>query len=395
MNKDNNSPWQQIDYTLLFLIFLLLCISSIAIYSAQFSLPVHLREINFVLRQVMWYMIGAVAILATMILDFDRFKQISWYLYGFGIFLLLLLRFSPEYIGSYELAPIRNGAKSWFVLPGLGSIQPSEFMKIFLIISLSHIIIVHNEKYAVRELREDFILLGKILLTSLLPIAIVMEQPDLGTAMVLSAIVASLILVSGIRWRILFGAASTFSLAIFVLVQIYFRFPKFFEDYILDSYQLARFYGWLQPYEYAGSYGYHLITSLKAIGSGQLQGKGFNNGTVYFPEAHTDFIFTVIGEEYGFIGASIVVSVFFMVIYRVIHISIESHDPFGSFLCAGVIGMLTFQVFQNIGMTIGLLPITGIPLPFVSYGGSSLLTYMIAIGLVLNVASRTRKYMFD
>lgn len=134
---------------------------------------------------------------------------------------------------------------------------------------------------------------------------------------------------------------------------------------------------------------------MTAIGSGQLYGKGLNENTVYLPEAHTDFIFAVIGEQFGFIGTSIVVAIYFMLIYRIIHTAIESNDPFGTYLCVGIVGMFTFQIFQNIGMTIGLLPITGIPLPFISYGGSSLLTSMLTIGLVLNVASRTRKYMFD
>lgn len=131
-----------------------------------------------------------------------------------------------------------------------------------------------------------------------------------------------------------------------------------------------------------------------AIGSGELYGKGLGNLQVYLPEAHTDFIFGVIAEQFGFVGSSIVVSLFFLLVYRMVHIALESNDLYGSYLCAGVAGMITFQVFQNIGMTIGLLPITGLPLPFISYGGSSLATYMLAIGLVLNVHSRTRKFMF-
>ena len=147
------------------------------------------------------------------------------------------------------------------------------------------------------------------------------------------------------------------------------------------------------PYEYP-EYGYQLQKGLLSIGSGMLLGKGFSENNVYVPEPQTDFIFAVFSENFGFIGASILVALFFILIYRVIITGIESNDPYGSYICAGIVGLLTFQVFQNIGMTIGLLPITGIPLPFVSYGGTSLLIYMICIGLVLNVRSRTKEFMF-
>jgi cell division protein FtsW (lipid II flippase) len=179
------------------------------------------------------------------------------------------------------------------------------------------------------------------------------------------------------------------------LVYTFFAFPVFFREHILDEYQLNRFYGWLAPYEYSNAQGFQLIKSLLAIGSGELSGKGFMNTEVFLPESHTDFIFAVIAEQFGFIGASVVISLFFLLIYRMIHIALECNDPYGSYLCAGIIGMMTFQVFQNIGMTIGLLPITGLPLPFVSYGGSSLATYMLAIGIILNVRSRTKKFLFD
>ncbi|PWA12690.1 rod shape-determining protein RodA [Pueribacillus theae] len=392
MNKESRTPWQQIDYTILFLIFLLLCISIVAIHGAQPNLPVHLRDYNFVARQIIYYIIGLVAIGFAMVIDFDRFKQINWYLYGFGIFLLIALKFAPK-----SIAPIKNGAKSWFDIKYFGSIQPSEFMKIFLIITLSTIIAHHNEKYLKRGIREDFILVGKIAIVSFVPFALILTQPDLGTSLIILAIVCSLLLVSGIRWRILIGLFFAGILGVFLLIFTFLRFPDFFIKFILrgNEYQLDRIYGWLNPYENAEGIGYQLVKAMTAIGSGQLSGKGIGSNNVYLPESHTDFIFAIIGEQFGFIGTSIVISVFFMLIYRIIHTSLESNDPYGSYLCAGIIGMLTFQIFQNIGMNIGLLPITGIPLPFISFGGSSLLTSMLSLGVVLNVASRTKKYMFD
>lgn len=392
-NTDRETPFQQIDYNLLFILFLLICSSCIAIYSA-----VGQYEGNFVVKQLVWYSVGFTAIAFVMILDFDQFLKLSWYIYGFGIFLLLgivvIPMVDPNAGTTDALVPSINGAMSWYRYGGI-AFQPSELMKVALIITISNVITIHNDTYKDRSLKGDFLLLGKVMLVSIPPVFLVMSQPDLGTTLVFIAIIASLILVSGIRWRIILLLTLLFSLFITGLVMIYIYFPEFFLDHILASYQLNRFYGWLQPYEFEQGFGFQLVKSLLAIGSGQLYGKGFAEGNVYFPEAQTDFIFSVIGEEFGFMGTSFVISLFFLLVYRIIHTALESNDPFGSYLCAGVIGMITFQVFQNIGMTIGLLPITGIPLPFISYGGSSILASMIAIGLVLNVRSRTRNYMFD
>jgi rod shape determining protein RodA len=388
MEKDNH-PYQKIDIALLFIILLLGCVSVFAIYSAQPSLPQNLKGINFVGKQITWYILGFIAIAVMMIIDFDRFRQLSWYLYGFGIVLLIGI----EIFGPSTFVPLINNTTSWYNVPGIGNFQPSELMKLFLIIILSHVIMKHNETHPTKTVQEDLLLIGKIAGISLPPVFLVLKQPDLGTVLVFFAIIGVLLLVSGIKWRLILLIG--FSTVAFIgsLVLIYFKFPVFFKKYILMDYQLRRFYAWLAPHENP-DWGYQLIKSMLAIGSGQLKGKGFMDSQVYFPEAHTDFIFAVIGEQFGFIGASFVISLFFLLVYRMIHTALESHDPYGSYLCTGVIGMITFQVFQNIGMTVQLMPITGIPLPFVSYGGSSLVTYMAAIGIVLNVRSRTKKFMF-
>lgn len=388
----DKSPQQRIDYTLIFIMFLLAIVSSIAIDSAEATLPPVLQNINFSMRQIQWYVIGTVAVVITMLIDYDRFKQLAWYLYGFGMLLLLGLEVLPS-----PIAQTIKGATSWYQLGPLGNFQPSELMKIILIIVLSKIISEHRESYPKNTLSDDFLLIGKLIATTAPPILLLIRQPDMGMTMVFCAIIASLLLVSGIKWGIILTAVISALLAIGSFVLIFIKFPDFLLKYILrgEAYQLDRFYGWLNPYEYSGEQGFQLVKSLLAIGSGQLNGKGYQNLEVYLPEAHTDFIFAVISEQFGFIGGSIVLSLFFLLIYRMIHISLESNDPFGSYLCTGIVGMITFQVFQNVGMTIGLLPITGLPLPFVSYGGSSLATYMVAIGIILNVRSRTRTYMFD
>ncbi|MDM5187508.1 FtsW/RodA/SpoVE family cell cycle protein [Bacillus sp. DX4.1] len=385
--KDKNSQYR-IDYVLLLILLAIAIVSCFAISSAQPSLPPFLQQVNFVFKQIQWYVIGIVAIIAVMIIDFDRYKQIAWYLYGFAMLLLLGLEFKIP--GAVTI----KGATAWYSLPGIGNLQPSEIMKLFLILVVGRIIVNHNEKYPFRTPREDLILLGKIFGASLPPLLLIAKEPDLGNTMVISAMLAAMILVSGIRWRFIFGLAGLVTAAGSALTYIYFAHTAFFKEHILKEYQLDRFYGWLAPYEYE-TQGYQLRQAVLATGSGELHGKGWENGQVYFPEPHTDFIFTNIAEQFGFLGASVVISLYFLLIYRMIHISLESNDPFGSYICAGTIGMFTFQVFQNIGMTIGLLPITGITLPLMSYGGSSLLTYMIAIGFVLNVRSRTKTFMFD
>lgn len=164
---------------------------------------------------------------------------------------------------------------------------------------------------------------------------------------------------------------------------------------IFPAIKFKRVYSWLDPYSYPSDEGYILLTSMTAIGSGRINGKGFQCREVYIPENHTDFIFSVIGEEYGFIGASLVITLFFILIYHLTRVALELKDPFSLYVCTGIIAMITFHAFENLGMTIQLLPITGIPLPFISYGGSSLMSNMLAIGLVFSMKFHHRTYLFD
>lgn len=172
--------------------------------------------------------------------------------------------------------------------------------------------------------------------------------------------------------------------------------PDLLEKYLgVKQYQFGRIYSWLDPYNYQSSEGYQLTKSMLAIGSGQTIGKGLANRDVYLPESQTDFIFSVIGEEFGFIGASVLISLFFLLIYHITKVGMETKNKFYTYICVGIISMITFHVFQNIGMTIGVLPITGIPLPFISYGGSSLMGNMLGIGLIFSIRYHYKKYMFS
>ncbi len=196
--KDQNAQYR-IDYVLLLILLAIGIVSCFAIASAQPSLPPLLQNVNFVLKQIQWYIIGIIAIIAIMIIDFDRYKQIAWYLYGFAMILLIGLEFKIP--GAVTI----KGATAWYRLPGLGNFQPSEIMKLFLIIVVGRIISNHNEKYPFHSPREDMILLGKIFSASLPPLLLIAKEPDLGNTMVISAMLAPMILVSGIRWRFIIG----------------------------------------------------------------------------------------------------------------------------------------------------------------------------------------------
>lgn len=375
---------EKFDWTLLFILLLFFLTSCIAIYSAQTT---EQYNENYFIRQIAYYVIGGIIVAVVMLFDNYQYRKLSWYLYGFGIFLLVALIFAPE-----SIAPIRNGAKSWFVLPKIGSIQPSEFMKIFLILTLSKLIADHHEKFATKSQKTDFFLLLKLGFATLPPLALIAEQ-DLGTGLVIAAIFAGMLLVSGITWKILLPVFTAGAALVGVVFFIVVRFPELLEKYV-DTYQYNRIYSWLDPESFQSGAGYHLYKSLQAIGSGLITGKGFGERAVYIPESHTDFIFSVIGEEYGFVGASFVIGLFFILIYHLTKIALDTNDPFNTYICVGIISMITFHVFQNVGMTIQVLPITGIPLPFISYGGSSLMGNMFAMGLVFSIRYHHKTYMF-
>jgi rod shape determining protein RodA len=205
-----------------------------------------------------------------------------------------------------------------------------------------------------------------------------------------------MIFISGISWKLLlplFLSGVVIIGTTFYLVLVH---PDVLEKYLgVKQYQFGRIYSWLDPYNYQSSEGYQLTKSLQAIGSGQTTGKGFNHRDIYLPESQTDFIFSVIGEEFGFIGSSVLIGLFFLLIYHITRVGLETKNNYYSYICVGVISMITFHVFQNIGMCIGLLPITGIPLPFISYGGSALLGNMLGVGLIFSIRFHSKKYMFS
>jgi len=334
--------------------------------------------------QMVYYAIGFVFLMIVLLFDYNLIGNFVYIFYGIGIVLLIGVLFTE---------PINN-TTSWYNL-GPISFQPAEPMKLITIMTLAKYFAKKSEEEQpfrkIYELLPIFVIVG-------IPTMLILIQPDLGNALVFSGILISMMIVGGVRGKhfaLLAGLAGSF---LGFLVYLYqFKEDLFFK--LVKPYQWDRIEYWLHPELDAGNKGFQLIQSLIAIGSGQLTGKGMNAGTQakfgWVPVGESDFIFTVIAEELGFLGGSLLIFLFFLMIYRMVRIAMDAKDPFGAYLVSGVIGMFVFQIFENIGMTIQLMPITGITLPFISYGGSSLVTNLIIVGLVLNVGMRRKTLMFD
>ncbi|MGW7945452.1 FtsW/RodA/SpoVE family cell cycle protein [Staphylococcus xylosus] len=373
-----NNHWiRRIDWVLIGILVLLAIISVTIINSAmgggQYSA-------NFSIRQILYYVLGGLIACLIMLVSPKKLMKYTYLLYILLCAALFILIIIPE----TPITPIINGAKSWYKLGPL-SVQPSEFMKIVLMLALAKLVSKHNQFTFNKSLETDFKLLLKIAGISVIPMGLILLQNDLGTMLVLCAIIVGIIVVSGISWKILapvFIAGIAFGSSI--ILSIIYK-PSLIENsFGIKTYQMGRINSWLDPYTYSSGDGYHLTESLKAIGSGQLFGKGFNHGEVYIPENHTDFIFSVIGEEFGFIGSVILILVFLAFIFHLVRLATKFELPFSKLFIIGYATLVLFHVLQNIGMTIQLLPITGIPLPFISYGGSSLWSLMCGIGVILS-----------
>ncbi|HGO1696313.1 TPA: FtsW/RodA/SpoVE family cell cycle protein [Staphylococcus aureus] len=346
---------------------------------------------NFGIRQIFYYILGAIFAGIIMFISPKKFKHYTYLLY----FLICLLLIGLLVIPESPITPIINGAKSWYTF-GPISIQPSEFMKIILILALARVVSRHNQFTFNKSFQSDLLLFFKIIGVSLVPSILILLQNDLGTTLVLAAIIAGVMLVSGITWRILAPIFITGIVGAMTVILGILYAPALIENLLgVQLYQMGRINSWLDPYTYSSGDGYHLTESLKAIGSGQLLGKGYNHGEVYIPENHTDFIFSVIGEELGFIGSVILILIFLFLIFHLIRLAAKIEDQFNKIFIVGFVTLLVFHILQNIGMTIQLFPITGIPLPFISYGGSALWSMMTGIGIVLSIYYHEPKRYVD
>lgn len=391
MTGKRQSHYIHLDLIIILLFFIV--VSVLAIYNAQ---QLGQYPDNFVFRQIIFYTIGLFVAVAIQFIDMEQLYKSSLFLYIFGVLSLIVLHFSPVAIAR----PV-NGAKSWFnnKVPFI-SIQPSEFAKIFFIVFLAYLIFVHHKKYVKQTISTDLWLIAKVLISTIIPAFFIWKQPDLGTTIVFLFIASVLIVLSGVDWKIIgvlfVSGVSAVVLAVLLIV----NFPDFSKDVLkIETHQIDRVLTWFDPSSQDSNDRYHIDLSLQTVGSGQLTGKGMNSAQVQIPEAHTDFIFSIIGESFGFIGGAIVILVFFLFLYRLVTLGMKSvtFSPFASYICYGFMALILIHTFQNIGMTIGLMPITGIPLLFISYGGSTILSTMIGFGIVYRIAveqSRQEEFLF-
>ncbi|MFC9541450.1 FtsW/RodA/SpoVE family cell cycle protein [Lysinibacillus sp. NPDC056959] len=347
---------------------------------------------SFIIKQLFYYLIGFFIMYGVATLDIEQLKKIGWPFYWAMVLLTFGLFIAPE-----SIARTVNEAKRWYHIPVLGSIQPSEFLKLAFLIVVSKVIVAHREKYVRPTFLTDMRLLLIIAVITLPPTLAVYKQPDTGMVMLYMSMIVPMLFFSGIQRKLLIIFTAIPVSILSVMVILYVKFNDFFTDKILNKlsgHQVSRIYGWLQPNEYPDS-SFQTRQGFSAIGSGQFTGKGYMNNDVYVVEKHTDFIFANIAEELGFIGGAFVIVLLFFVIYRIVLITVEAKDPFMTLMGAGIASLLAFQITQNIGMTIGLLPVTGMTLPFLSYGGSSLISNFMLMGIVMIIYNSYSGYMFN
>ena len=366
-------PIRHLDPVLLLVTGALSIIGLLAIYSSTRSALITLGAdpMVYVKKQIAALVLGILLLLIIATFDYRFFKVYAGFIYAATVLMLVLVRVPG--IGSSA-----NGAQRWFQFAGF-QLTPSEFAKISLVLMLAAML---SELRTAEPIVPDLI---RICGVAIVPMILVFIQPDIGTTIALAAIVVGILVVAGTRTRHLLALALTAIVMIALVFQLH----------VVRTYQLARITAFLDPQNSADTGAYNRQQAEIAVGSGGIFGRGYLNGTQtnlnYVPEQHTDFIFTVVGEEFGFVGAAFVLALFAILIWRAIRISYLSKDPFGTYVAAGIAAMFAIQMFVNVGMVVGIMPITGIPLPFVSYGGTAMLANFIGVGLVLNVHMRRFK----
>src|SRR3954453_17812956 len=328
----------------------------------------------YVYRQLAFGAVGFVLMYGISRLDYSRLRELKYVLYGFMIFSIIVV---------FGLGAAAKGSKRWISTPFF-NLQPSDLAKLLLVVALSAVLVDRMR----RPGRETT---ARVMLLALFPAMLVMAQPDLGSALVYVAGAIALLVVVGTPWRH-FAALSALGAVAIALTLV--ALPAA-GVHVLKPYQTDRLTSFLHPSDVAGKEGYQQQQSKIAIGSGEKSGRGVDNATQttldFLPEHHTDFIFAVVGETYGFVGAALVLSLYALLIWRGLHILTQAKNLFGALIAGGITLMLLFQIFVNVGMTVGIMPITCIPAPLLSYGGSSMLVTFMALGLLQSVAAQARE----
>lgn len=363
---------RHLDFGIIIIAILIVLFGCVNIYDAT----VNKVGISYVKLQLMWLVAGLFVIYIIVKFDYSILANYAHLIYWAGVLLLIYNDLTSKAI---------KGASSWISI-GSRAIQPSEFAKLGMIIMLAKKL--EDMEGNINNVKNFFILL----FYALVPMALIVIQPDMGMTMVCFFIVLGIFFIAGLDLRIIFGGMTTVIAMIAVV----------WSSSIMPSYWKKRLTIFLNPESDELGYGLQLIQSQIGIGSGNIFGSGakfgVNAGTGfvanYVPEAHNDFIFSMVGEKWGYIGTVALLLLYCLLLYRIMRTGKKSKDIFGTVICVGVFSSLLFSVVQNIGMTIGIMPITGITLPFMSYGGSSMLTNFMALGLVINIGMRKKKIIF-
>ena len=352
-------------------------ISIITIYSALTYTSSELG--NLALKQGIWYIVGIGLVAFLIHMKNEYLYRHTIFLYIFGNILLLGLLLFAE--------PVNN-SKCWFSIPGVGTIQPSEFMKIFIMLMLATMIHNFRSDYKNPSVGQEFIFILKTLGIVLIPSVLTFLQPDTGAVIIYLIIYFCMMFASGIRIRWFLIAGGVLALLLSSIFGLFFLK----QDLFIDLFGTNLFYRFERIFNWQSGTGLQLENALAAIGSGGIFGHVFNETPIYFPESSTDFIFAVFASNFGLFGVIILLGIIVYFDVQIILLAKRKILDTDKYILAGIVGMLLFQQVQNIGMTVGLLPITGITLPFISYGGSSLLSYMILVGIILNISMEKEKH---
>ena len=360
--KFDRRIFQHFDWTLLGLVLSVCAIGALNIYSTGFSAE---GQSSFYLKQIQWIALGLIFMMMIFFVDYRVIIQAAYVIYGVSIALLICV-----FLFGYAA----HGSQRWLGIGGF-ALQPSELMKLVIIITLARYFDDHksNEPYKLEELLVPFLIV-------LAPFLLILKQPDLGTALILIIIFVSIVFFMGVNWKSL----------LIVLAGVLISLPLGW--HFLKDYQKERLITFLDPENDPLGTGYHIIQSMIAVGSGEIFGKGFLKGSQtqlkFLPEQQTDFIFSVFAEEWGFIGGLVLIIMFMAIIFWGLKIALQARDLSGTIMAFGITALISWEVFINIGMVLGILPVVGIPLPFFSYGGSAMLSLLVAIGLLMNVSTR-------
>ena len=377
----------RVDYSLILPVFCLLVIGVVAIYIAvSHDYPQNIWPILG--QQLAWIVLGIIISFVVMFFNTKFLWQATPYLYALGLVLMVLplIFYNPNLVAA-------TGAKNWVSIGGVTLFQPSEFMKISYILILARVIVQFTQKHKEKErtIALDFHLILWLIVFTLPVLVLLALQSDLGTALVFVAIFAGLVLLSGVSWKIIIPIFATVvsGIAGFLAIFITKDGRAFMHQIGMPTYQINRILAWLNPFDYAQTTTYQQAQGQIAIGSGGLFGQGFNVSNLLIPVRESDMIFTVIAEDFGFIGSVLVITLYLLLIYRMLKITLKSNNQFYTYISTGFIMMLLFHIFENIGAVTGLLPLTGIPLPFISQGGSAIISNLIGVGLLLSMSYQT------